>query len=409
MPSKPHFRRQRRRPVSRRGFLAVGGMAMVGLSMAEKAAVAQAQKRSGPRSVILVMMNGGPSQLETFDPKPEAPSNVRGPLRAIATEVPGVHFSESLPQLARRADRFTVIRSLYHDAAPIHETGHQLLYAGQLPSRKSDPASLGSATARLLGPRAGAPAYVLLPGPVADLGVRPQLTAGPGWLGTEYDPHVIKTIPIKPPAAEATEDSAAPEPEPLIPEFETEPVAIREDYGETSFGRRLWQAARLVERGVRVVTVNLCPKLHGELTWDAHADKRTAPATLFDYRDTIGPQFDRACAALLDDLEFGGLLDDTLVICTGEFGRTPYLNSSGGRDHWTHCWSALIAGGGVAGGQVIGATDSRGRSIADQPVSLSELVATAYHSLRIDPRSPVTLGERAERLLDIDPVATLWT
>ena len=101
-------------------------------------------------------------------------------------------------------------------------------------------------------------------------------------------------------------------------------------------------------------------------------------------------------------------LDDTLVVCTGEFGRTPHLNSAGGRDHWTHCWSGLIAGGGIEGGQVIGATDSRGRSIVDRPVSLGELVATAYHSLRIDPRAPVTLGERAERLLDADPVTSLW-
>jgi len=376
--------------------------------MAEKAAVARAQKQSGPRSVILVVMNGGPSQLETFDPKPDAPSNIRGPLRAIATEVPGVHFSEGFPQLARRADRFAIIRSLYHEAAPIHETGHQLLFAGKLPSRGSAPASLGSATARLLGPRAGAPAYVLVPGPVTDLGVRLQLTAGAGWLGTDYDPHVISSFPAVPAVATDDAEPEEPQPDPLIPAFESEPAAIREDYGESAFGRRLWQAARLVERGVRVVIVNLCPRLDGELTWDAHADKRTAPATLFDYRDTIGPQFDRACAALLDDLGSAGLLDDTLVICTGEFGRTPYLNAAGGRDHWTHCWSALIAGGGVAGGQVIGTTDARGRTIVDQPVSLTALAATAYQSLRIDPRSPVTLGERAERLLDADPVMGLW-
>jgi hypothetical protein len=380
---------------------------MVGLSMAEQAAVARAQKQSGPRSVVLVVMNGGPSQLETFDPKPEAPSNVRGPLRSISTEVPGVHFSEGFPRLAQRADRLAVVRSLYHDAAPIHETGLQMLYAGRLPLRGCLPASLGSATARLLGPRAGAPAYVLLPGPVSDTGVRSQLTAGAGWLGADYEPHVIDELPVTGPAA-ADADAGDPPPEPLIPAFESELATIREDYGETATGRRLWQAARLVERGVRVVVVNLCPRLHGERTWDAHADKRSAPATLFDYRDTIGPQFDRACAALLDDLSAGGMLDDTLVICTGEFGRTPYLNAAGGRDHWTHCWSALVAGGGVTGGQVIGVTDARGRTIVDQPISLAELGATAYHSLRIDPRTPVTLGERAERLLDAEPVEALW-
>jgi uncharacterized protein (DUF1501 family) len=196
-------------------------------------------------------------------------------------------------------------------------------------------------------------------------------------------------------------------PSPLIPDFLTEPVEIREDYGETDFGRRLWQAARLVERGVRVVTVNLCPQLHGVVTWDAHAHKPSAPGTLFDYRDTIGPQFDRACAALLDDLDVGGLLQDTMVICTGEFGRTPWLNASGGRDHWTQCWSGLIAGGGAPEGEVLGATDAKGRSITDHPVSLSELVATAYAGLRIDPRSPVTLGERVHPLLEVDPVPSL--
>lgn len=407
MPSQPHFRRPRRRPVSRRGFLAVGGITMVGLSMAEQAAVASAQKRSGPRSLILVAMNGGPSQLETFDPKPDAPASVRGPLRAIATAVPGLRFSEGFPQLARRADRFTIIRSLHHAAAPIHETGHQLLYTGRLPTRRCAPASLGAATARLLGPRAGAPPFVLLPGPVTDLGVRANLSPEPGWLGADYEPVVVVehvASPIDTDAANGDE----PLPEPLIPAFDDEPVAIREDYGATPFGRRLWQAARLVERGVRVVIVNLCPQLHGVPTWDAHADRRTAPATLFDYRDTIGPQFDRAVSALLDDLDCGGLLDDTLVVCTGEFGRTPNVNPAGGRDHWTHCWSALVAGGGAPAGHVIGATDSRGRSIADQPVALSQLVATAYHSLRIDPHARVTLGERAEPLLN-DPAPPLWS
>lgn len=404
MPLKPHFRRPRRRPVSRRGFLAVGGMAMVGLSMSERAAVAQAQQRSGARSVIFVVMSGGPSQLETFDPKPDAPSNVRGPLRAIVTSVPGVFVSEGFPQLARRADRFTIVRSLYHDAAPIHETGHQLLYCGKLPTRSCQPASLGSAAARLLGPRAGAPAYVLLPGPVTDLGVRAELNAGAGWLGDEYAPQLL----VPPAPIESDDDEAAePPPEPLISEFADEPVEIRDDYGETEFGRRLWQAARLVERGVRVVTVNLCPKLHGEVTWDAHAHRPTAPATLADYRDTIGPQFDRACAALLDDLEFTGLLSDTFVVCTGEFGRTPSLNAAGGRDHWTRCWSALIAGGGVEPGRVIGATDARGREIVDEPVSVPALIATAYDRLRIDSRIPVTLGERSAQLLDADPVAAL--
>jgi uncharacterized protein (DUF1501 family) len=240
------------------------------------------------------------------------------------------------------------------------------------------------------------------------MGVRSELTAGAGWLGSDYAPRFLEEPPAVPPSLDPVDETPQTKPDPLIPGgFGAEPVEIREDYGETRFGQLLWQAARLVERGVRVVTVNLCPRLEGEVTWDAHAHRRTAPATLFDYRDTIGPQFDRACAALLDDLEAGGLLSETLVVCTGEFGRTPFLNAAGGRDHWTRCWSALIAGGGVPGGRVIGSTDARGRTIVDQPVSLAQLVATAYASLRIDPLSSVTLGERAEQLLDVEPLELL--
>ena len=380
---------------------------MVGLSMAERAAVAKAQERSGPRSVILVVMNGGPSQLETFDPKPDAPTHVRGPLRSIATKVPGVFLSEGFPRLARRADRFTIVRSLHHDAAPIHETGHHLLYTGRMANRTCQPACIGSVASRMLGSRAGAPPYVLLPGPMTELGVRRELSAASGWLGAEYAPHLLETDRPGSESASTGDADALEVSEPLVPEFASEPFEIREDYGETDFGLQLWQAARLVERGVRVVIVNLCPKLQGQVTWDAHAHKQSAPGTLIDYRDTLGPKFDRACAALLDDLDAGGLLSDTLVICTGEFGRAPFLNAAGGRDHWVHCWSALVAGGGVPEGAVIGSTDARGGSISDQPVSLSELVATAYASLRIDPRSSVTLGDRAEQLLDVDAISAL--
>lgn len=388
-----------RRSVSRRDFLAVGGLSMVGLSVAEQAAVVRAQERSGPRSVVFVVMNGGPSHLETFDPKPDAPAHVRGPLKAIATAVPGVQFSECLPRLAERADRFAVIRSLHHDAAPIHETGHQLLQSGRLASKGTAWPSLGSAVSRLLGPRGDAPPYVVLPGPVADSGLRVTCGEGPGWLAEEYRPAVISETPA---ASIAAGDPLEVAP---VAAFDSQPAAVREEYGETPFGRRLWQAARLVESGVRVVTVNLCPRLHGEVTWDAHAHKTAAPATLCDYRDTLGPHFDRACAALLDDLHARGLLRDTLVIATGEFGRTPHLNSAGGRDHWPHCWSALLAGGGIPGGTVIGASDPHGETPLDRPVSLPELVATAYHALRIDPRSPVAVNGTERVLLDADPVA----
>jgi uncharacterized protein (DUF1501 family) len=388
-----------RSSVSRRDFLAVGGLSMVGLPVAERAAVLRAQERSGPRSVVFVVMNGGPSHLETFDPKPDAPSHVRGPLRAIATAVPGVHFSECLPRLAERADRFAVVRSLHHDAAPIHETGHQLLQCGRLALKGTAWPSLGSAVSRLLGPRGDAPPYVALPGPVTETGLALTCGEGAGWLGDDYRPLISNEDEVADSPTGETRSRRA------KTGFPDAPAAVREEYGETPFGRRLWQAARLVEAGVRVVTVNLCPRLYREVTWDAHAHKTAAPATLCDYRDTLGPHFDRACAALFDDLHARGLLRDTLVIATGEFGRTPHLNSAGGRDHWPHCWSALLAGGGVAGGTVIGASDPHGETPLDRPVSLTELVATAYHALRIDPRAPVAVNGTERVLLDADPVA----
>mgnify|MGYP002623156663 FL=1 len=379
-----------RHSVSRRDFLAVGGLSMVGLPAAEQAAVLRAQERSGPRSVILVVMSGGPSQLETFDPKPDAPSHVRGPLRAIATEIPGVHFSEALPRLAQRTGRLCVIRSLFHDAAPLHATGLQLLLTGSVAHAGVPAPSLGSAVARLIGPRNGVSPYLLVPQRIKGTGTTAPCGEGPGWLDKFFAPMVPGRAL-------------------LAGDFERTRPIVRDDYGDTDFGRRLWQAARLIEAGVRVVTVNLCPRLHGEVTWDAHAHKTAAPATLFDYRDTIGPRFDRAAAALLDDLHRSSLLDETLVICTGEFGRSPRLNPSGGRDHWPHCWSAIVAGAGTAGGTVIGASDDLAEHPTDAPLHISSLVASAYRALRLDPRRKIASEDGEQTLLEADPIPALFT
>jgi hypothetical protein len=282
----------------------------------------------------------------------------------------------------------------------------QLLCSGRLTTRGSSTPNLGAVAARLLGPRGQAPAYALLPGDVSETGTRAETGLGPGWLGEAYSPYI----------PDSGDDGNGDDPASMDGDrktvstrelFLSEPVSVRERYGESQFGQLLWRAERLVEAGVRVVVVNLCPKLYGEVTFDAHAHRTAAPATVFDYRDTIGPHFDRACSALLDDLHDSGLLRDTLVVATGEFGRTPQLNGSGGRDHWPHCWSALIAGGGLPAGRIIGASDRFGERPAERPVSLAELVATMYGSLRIDPRSSILAGEAERRLLDVDPVAEL--
>jgi hypothetical protein len=163
-----------------------------------------------------------------------------------------------------------------------------------------------------------------------------------------------------------------------------EPEPVRRAYGETRFGRLCLAARQMIECGVRAVTINLFDSLAGQLTWDCHGRQPLAPGSLYDYRDFLCPQFDRAVATLLDDLEERGLLDDTLVVACGEFGRTPRINHAGGRDHWPHVWSGLVAGGGVAGGQVLGASDRYGTEPADRPVHLAEITATMYRSLGFD-------------------------
>lgn len=384
-----------RKSVSRRDFLAVGGLSVVGLSVAEQAALKRARERSGPRSCILIVMSGGPSQLETFDPKPDAAREIRGPLQPISTSVAGVQFSEALPQLAQRADRLTVIRSLYHEAAPIHETGLQLLQTGRLVTNGVRHPSIGAMVSRLLGPRGNTPPHVVLPRRLDETGVAMHRGDSAGFLGDDFEPVLLDAIDEDP------GDLCG------LRRFDKHPVSLREAYGDSPAGRQFLQARQLVEQGVRFVTVNMFDRLAGRVTWDAHATPNHAPATLFDYRDTIGPQFDRACAGLLDDLKQCGLLEDTLVVCAGEFGRSPQPNEQGGRDHWTSAFSAIVAGCGIPGGQVIGATDATASEPTESPIALPQLAATIYDLLRIDRDATLPDQWPVASLSDTDPIAAL--
>lgn len=402
MPASPLNLRPRW-PVSRREFLAAGGLSVVSLSMAEKAAMAGAQKRSGPRSVILVVMAGGASQLDTFDPKPDAPREIRGPIRAISTAIPGVQFSEAFPRLAERAGQLAVIRSLHHNAAPIHETGLQLLQTGRMVKKGERPPSLGSMVARVIGPRKAAPAHVLLPGPIRETGVSAYRGDRQASLGEEFAPQIVDTEGRLVALSESGEQETGLT---VLGSFDQQPIRVREAYGDTTFGRRMWQACQLVERGVRFVTVNLYDRLQGHKTFDAHGDD-SAPATIFDYRDSIGPQFDRALSGMLDDLTGSGLLGETMVVCSGEFGRTPKINANSGRDHWPHVWSGLVAGAGLPVGQVIGASDRHGERIVDRPVSLEELTATMASALRIMPETALRIGNLDRPICQSGPIQEL--
>jgi hypothetical protein len=396
--------------VTRRAFLRAGGVGLgsLGLSQASVAAA----NHGGPASdcsVILLLLVGGPSQLETWDPKPDAPGAVRGPFRSIATRTPGVRICEHLPRAASRMDRIALIRSVHHDAAPIHETGHQLLQTGRLGQEGQEAPHFGSMVGWLNGARGQQPVSVILPGAIATTGVPISHGQSSGWLGSAHDAFVLNDDPGSPDfdsrsacdralalaagAAKAGRARAFARFEPGEPlptsyggrnvfDLNEEKSRIREAYGSSTFGQSCLLARRLIEAGVRVVTVNMYATVFNQATWDCHG---SGPfSTLDDYAREVLPKFDRAFSALLDDLADRGRLDSTLVVAAGEFGRTPRLNAAGGRDHWPGAWSVAMAGGGVRGGQVIGSTDADAGSPADRPVTPQDLLATMYYVLGID-------------------------
>lgn len=342
--------------VSRRNFLAVGGVGIVGLSLKD----ARASSKTSTRAVINVVMNGGASQLDTFDPKPDSPREIRGTMRSIQTAIPGVHFSESLPQLAKRASDLVILRSLYHDAAPTHETGLQLLLTGSLVRKGLLPPNIGYVLTRVLrkSKKSQAPVAMRLGGQIERTGMNAYHGDRAGLLGDSDDLQTLDSL-----KASGFE----------TPEFQTESTKVKSTYGDNAIGASLWTAAQLVRAGVKYIEVNTFPALEGKVTWDAHGCKLTSPGTIFDYRDKIGPEYDQAMSSLFDDLQSSGLWNQTLVVSSGEMGRTPRINENNGRDHWPHVWSGLLAGGGLEGGQVIGASSAHAESIEDHPIHVSEI------------------------------------
>lgn len=399
MASRTQSREQQRLSVSRRDFLRVSGLSVVGLSVSESAAAAQLRRRAAERSCIFLLMTGGPGQIDTFDPKPEAPAEIRGPLRTIATSVPGIQLSEGFPRLAERMQHAAILRSLTHTAAPIHETGLQLVQTGRLSGRGVTHPHIGAAAASVLGPRNNVAPFVMLRKPVDHTGVQTYRGQGAGYLGDEFAPLT---------ARDASADSAEGD-NPLLDSFcDGEPEAVRQMYGDTHFGRLCLQARHLVECGVRCVTINLFDSLAQPLTWDCHGRGAAYSSSLYDYRDRLCPEFDRAFCALMDDLQQRGLWKETLLVAVGEMGRTPKVNDFAGRDHWPAVWSAVLAGGGIASGQVIGASDSRGGAVADRPIAPGELIASVAQWLGIDPATRLPMSaESSLPIADHPPIAEL--
>jgi hypothetical protein len=422
--------------VSRREFLRVGGVGLgaLGISLAELNMLSREQGRRDC-SVILLMLVGGPSQLETWDPKPDAPQEIRGPFGSIATRVPGVRISEHLPGLAARMDQMAIVRSLHHEDAPIHETGHQLLQTGRLCRPGEEHPHIGAVASRLLETKSPLPPFVIIPGPIKNTGVEVPHGQSAGWLGPAYEPFHLAGDPASPEwdpgaaldrarrffdravnqcvppgdALSAAADSLLGRQATTAFQLAEEREALRDAYGRNTFGQSCLLARRLVEAGVRLVTVNMFETVFNKVTWDCHG---FAPfSTLDDYSGHLLPTLDKALSALLDDLRARGLLDSTIVVATGEFGRTPKLNAAGGRDHWPGVWSALLAGGGVRGGQVVGASDRHAEAPAIRPVSPQELLATVYHGLGISPDQHLqnATGDSFALVEDARPIGELFS
>lgn len=425
--------------LTRRDFLKVGalGAGAVGLSLAD---LNQASASAGSREIncILLFLVGGPGQLDTWDLKPNAPDTVRGPFRPIQTNVPGVEICEHFPHMARLADRYALVRSVHHTSAPIHETGHQLMQTGHLFRGGQEYPHYGAALSHLRGPtRDGLPPYVVLPAPISNTGVSVSHGQGAGYLGARHEPFILRGDPARlqsrtslldavddahrffdtteagRPGASAREQAfgqlfAARAKKAF--DLAGEGDDLRTRYGRNTFGQSCLLARRLVEHGVRFVTVNMFDTVFNEITWDCHADGGALAVNLSDYKETLCPLFDLAYSALLEDLKQRGLLDTTLVLAMGEFGRTPLLNPRGGRDHWPGVWSVLFAGAGVRGGQVIGSSDRIGSEPRDRPVSPAEIAASVYTGLGLDLRTTRLPGPDNQPLplVEANPIDELF-
>ena len=416
--------------VSRRDFIQVGSLGAVGLSLPK---LVEAQEdgavkgENDDKNVIMIFNLGAPSQIDTFDPKPDAAAEIRGPFSPIQTASPEMLLTEILPRHAKIADKFSVVRSVYHTAAAVHDTGHQMLQTGRLFTGGINTPHAGCALSYLRGRKTDLPAHAILPEPMGSTGGNLPHGQDAGFLGKAYDPFVLNADPSKkdfevpdllPPAEigearlnrrrrlrDVVEDT--------VKEFENsenadllgsnfeaafrlmtspaareafdlskEPEKVRQRYGLNRFGQCCLLSRRLIEAGVRFVTVNTFLTVFNEITWDIHGSN---PFTsIAGMKDVVAPMYDQAYSALIEDLEQRGLLENTLVCNLAEFGRTPRVNPAGGRDHWPQCFSVYFAGGGVQGGQVVGASDPNGGFPAERAVDPSNVVATIYHSLGLD-------------------------
>jgi len=387
------------------------------------------------KSAILVYLFGGPSHLDMWDMKPAAPKEIRGEFAPIATALPGTMYCEHLPRLAKLNDRFTLIRTMTHDrnvhggAVGFVLTGTRTNDPG-IPGVRGPSASpddhpcLGATINRFSPTTALVPTAVTLPWEMIDgQGRRPPGQTA-SMIGKRFDPWMIQADPndakfrvegltMQPGISvdrlrdrqglldqidrqHALASTSAPaglmndyyqhalsiltsSATQTAIDISKEPVELRDRYGRNTFGQSCLLGRRLIEAGVRFVQVNMGNRLVGDYGWDTHS--KNFP----QHRDKLIPKFDPGFSTLLEDLEDRGLLDETLVIGMGEFGRTPRISANGGRDHWPQCYSVILAGAGIKPGYELGRSDEHAAYPLERPVTPEELVATIYHLLGVDP------------------------
>ncbi len=417
--------------LTRREFLRVGALGGVGLTLPELLAANGTDITARADACIVIFLNGGPSHLDMWDMKPDAPAEIRGPFRSISTTVPGVHLCEHLPRLARQMHRCTLVRSMNHSVNNSHAaavyaalTGHDRGEMGG-GAKPEDHPNIGSVMAKL---RPGAPTafpYVALPYKTKE-GAGGPLQPGflGGIIGANHDPFWVLedanapdfrvrnlTLPeavsasrmanrgelltaLERPFLQQQHRAAAAYE--VMNDFqkrafamltsdatrrafqiEQETDRVREAYGRNIYGQGVLLARRLIEAGTRVVTMSWAPDANA--TWDTHGDNFNK------LKNTLLPQFDAAASSLIAELAERGMLERTLVAVLGDFGRSPQVNVNAGRDHWNACYSILLAGGGLKEGVVYGASDRTGSSPAERPVSPGDIIATLYHLLGVSP------------------------
>ncbi len=466
--------------VSRRELLRVGGAGVMGLSLANllqlesrgQTAPADAAKRSGfgsAKNFIFIFLQSAPSHIDIWDPKPEAPDDIRGEFATIDTKIPGVKLTEVMPKLARVLDKTTLIRSLsYTPAGLLNHTAaiYQMMTgytpdkvspSGQLePPNRSDYPHIGSQLARIMPPKDPMLPFVMLPRPLQESNIIGKGGTA-GFLGAAYDPYYLFQDPA---AAVKVDDlklrkeispermkrrasirekveAAMPDIDKAVSEYaldsyytkaldlvisgrarnafnlEEEKPETRDAYGRHTFGQSLLLARRLIEAGSRVVQVNWpsVANANFDTSFDTHAEN------FGPLKNLHCPKLDAGLSALISDLDQRGLLKETVVLAVGEFGRSPKMgvstsgnvNQARGRDHWPYCYTGLMAGGGIARGAVYGRSDKTGSSPAENPVHSIELLATVYHALGVDPHTMVNnhLGQPRE-LVQAEPIVGLF-